>query len=216
MQSPWRTGQHCKPQSGDPGRPRPRCHRPNRRRPSRPGSDGSARSTSAPGRTIRVAMPSAAASRSTSSSWRDLPHVYAPSGRGFRGRGVPSSWTSHGVRGGRSVDRLLTRTRRVTLPPAWRAAGSGSRRSSFDGARRSRQTFQPRHARRHRRRRGRRGQANAQIGGYPLGCVPIVGRPRTAADTAHVCQRRRSPTRGSRERRSQPRGGGGRRRGRSA
>ena len=52
--------------------------------PSRPAASGSCQSTSAPGRTIRIAIPSAAASRSAISSCRDLPQVYGPRIRGSR------------------------------------------------------------------------------------------------------------------------------------
>ena len=61
--------------SGRLGRPRPRYHRPYRRRPKRPGNSILSQSSSAAGRMIRVVTRAGSASRATMASARVLPQV---------------------------------------------------------------------------------------------------------------------------------------------
>ena len=84
------------------------AHQPRQRRIRR-------RRRARPGRMMRTAMPSARRLPLDERFLQRLaPDVGAESDRSPAGRGVRSSCRSHGVRGGRSTDRLLTSTSRET------------------------------------------------------------------------------------------------------
>ena len=161
---------------------------------------------SAPGRMIRVAIPSAAASRSTSSSCRHLPQVYGPKRRGSRGRGVRSSWRSHGVRGGLEHREAAHEHEPPDTGGVHRVQKvTGAHRSCCADARRSRPevsaaacttTSAPASA--------SGGEAVAQVGDHPSVHLRIVRRSRRGRCPARAAARARSRRRGIRARPSRP------------